>query len=185
MYKKLKQAQLSGDLDKNLIQFVTLWVCFCDDLHWSWIMGQPLAVILLSFLPLSIIYTSQEWKRYNATLCVCVYVSRVFLSLSAAVNNAPILLYCSLIQVTWSQWKAEAPVCWFQKEIERYTSLCLKACWWRKYKHRSTRAKVTHIREGAAIYIYRLHSFFFFFLDRASLGFDLDKKYLQCVSHLC
>lgn len=63
------------DLDKNLILFVTLWVGLCEDFHWRRILGQPLAVILLSFLPLSIIYTSQENSHLaTVSVTVCVYV---------------------------------------------------------------------------------------------------------------
>lgn len=111
------------DLDKNLILFVTLWVGLCEDFHWRRILGQPLAVILLSFLPLSIIYTSQENSHLaTVSVTVCVYVCLKCLVFF-------FMFECS-VQCTYSfasltdmgdleSMKAEAPACRFQREIER------------------------------------------------------------------
>ncbi len=76
--------------------------------------GESWVNLLLSFCsPFSLFpsFTPPRSEKPQCTsecqwLSAYMFVSRVFFfSCLSAVKNAPILLYCSLIQVTWSRWK--------------------------------------------------------------------------------
>lgn len=100
MCKKCKQAQLCGDLDKNLIPFVTLWAGLCEDFHRRRIVGQTLANVRLSFFRLSIIYSSREWKP-TMQLCVSAYMFVSWVFFHVWVQRTMLLFFCI---AHWYRW---------------------------------------------------------------------------------
>lgn len=108
----MEYSSLSSDLDKNLILFLTLCVGLCGPFTGgeSWV---NFSLSFCSPFSLSFTYSPQEWKnktKHNAALCliVCHHIClsrEFFFSCLTVANSGPILLFCSLIQVTWSQWK--------------------------------------------------------------------------------
>lgn len=108
----MEYSSLSSDLDKNLILFLTLCVGLCGPFTGgeSWV---NFSLSFCSPFSLSFTYSPQEWKnktKHNAALCliVCHHIClsrEFFFPCLTVANSGPILLFCSLIQVTWSQWK--------------------------------------------------------------------------------
>lgn len=148
-----RQALLRGNLDKNLILFVTLWAGLCEDFHCRRNMGQPLAAVRGSSPLRSIIYTSQEWKptmQHCVSVAVTIYmfVSRGF---SHVWVQRTMLLFFWIAR--WYWWPAVnesrsaslqiSKGDWGGLDTSHIWQHCLKACWWRKYKHPSPGTKVT------------------------------------------
>lgn len=109
----MEYSSLSSDLDKNLILFLTLCVGLCGPFTG----GESWVNFLLSFCsPFSLfpsLTAPKSGKTKQNTMLLCVLLSvityvcleKFFFSCLTVANSGPVLLFCSLIQVTWSQWK--------------------------------------------------------------------------------
>lgn len=106
----MEYSSLSSDLDKNLILFLTLCVGLCglEANHGS---TSRCHSARLSLFPSLTAPKSGKTKQNTMLLCVLLSVityvclENFFFSCLTVANSGPILLFCSLIQVTWSQWK--------------------------------------------------------------------------------